>query len=153
MKNQDVHRRIQRMEYEFGLASAVDFGSPIMQLLAKYLCVSAAGLIERSAIDIFSALADQRSSKPVKRFVKKRLDRMTNLNTNNLLDLVGAFDKEWRNQLETKLDGAPKDGIDSLIANRHLIAHGRPVGVSIAQIKGYYEQSLVAIQFLDEVCN
>jgi len=32
-----------------------------------------------------------------------------------------------------------KDSIDSVIANRHNIAHGKSVGMSLGTIKGHYD--------------
>jgi len=46
-----------------------------------------------------------------------------------------------------------KDAIDSLMANRHLIAHGRPCSISLGRVTEYLEQAEKAIDFVNNLLN
>jgi len=42
--------------------------------------------------------------------------------------------------------------IDSVVANRHQIAHGRFVGLTLGRMKQYYDEIIKAIALVDEQC-
>ncbi len=43
-----------------------------------------------------------------------------------------------------------KDAVDSVVSNRHLIAHGQDVGIGFGTIKKYYERVVKAIETLEK---
>ena len=45
-----------------------------------------------------------------------------------------------------------KDAIDSIMANRHLIAHGKNSGISLVRVKDYLEKSIEVIEFIENQC-
>jgi hypothetical protein len=117
--------------------------------LACYLCVLVAGYLEQAARHILGDFAVRKAHPSVARFVERRLGGFTNANSRKLCDLVGDFDSQARERMETFVSGERKDAVDSVIANRHQIAHGRDVGLTIIRISAYYEHVSETVGFLE----
>jgi hypothetical protein len=73
------------------------------------------------------------------------------LNTERLLQFVGAFEKEWRQNLERFVSGERKAALDSVVANRHNIAHGDPVNITYVQLKEYYRSVCEVVDYVEEL--
>ena len=70
----------------------------------------------------------------------QKVARLTNAKHEDFLKLAGSFDKKLRQTLEKDSDDQMKDAVDSVVANRHLIVHGRTCGISLGRISGYWDQ-------------
>jgi hypothetical protein len=55
--------------------------------------------------------------------------------------------------LQQYTDGEIKDAVDSIVANRHLIAHGESCNISFERLKKYYGSAVKAIELLESQCN
>ena len=77
---------------------------------------------------------------------------ITNLNEERIGQLLGAFSSEWRDKFTGKRTEAQKAAIDSVIANRHSIAHGQSVSLTLARMKEYYTEVVKTITMIDEEC-
>ena len=49
----------------------------------------------------------------------------TNAKMGKVLELVGCFSNEWKEELQDATEGELKDAIDSVVSNRRQIAHGQ----------------------------
>ena len=120
---------------------------------ARYLCVLVSGFTERAIRELVLEGSRQQASKPVGRFLQSRLDRFQNPNAERVAELVGSFSSAWRDGLEEFYQSGGKAALDSVVALRHSIAHGDPVGVTYGRITGYYEQILTVIDHIaDRFC-
>jgi hypothetical protein len=72
---------------------------------------------------------------------------------NNICSLTREFNATWADQLESDTEGELKDAVDSVVANRHLIAHGRDVGTSYVRMKEYYERSIKVVDLIGVWCD
>lgn len=97
--------------------------------------------------------AAQKSSQDVAKFVKGRLKTFQSANMNNIYDLTREFSSEWAEQLEAQTAGALKDAVDSIVANRHQIAHGQDVGISYAVISDYYSRAVKVVELIRLRCD
>ena len=88
----------------------------------------------------------------VSNYVSKQIKGITNLNNERILQLLGSFDSKWRTVVEQKISDAQKDAIDSIVANRHNIVHGRSVGITITRVKNYYLSILSVISTIESDC-
>jgi hypothetical protein len=120
--------------------------------LASHLCVVVSGFVEQATRHIFGEYARTKANPHVARYVERQLDGFTNANAAKLCQLSGAFKAEWGTDLEAYLEGQRKDALDSVIANRHNIAHGRSVGLTYVRIKEYYEQAQDIVAYLEAQC-
>jgi hypothetical protein len=120
--------------------------------LSEYLCVRVAGLVEQSTREVFRELARRGPSQQLSNFVVSRTGRDRNVNSEILCQIAGQFDVGWRHQLENFLaDKNRGDSLDSVIRNRHKIAHGQSVSIGLVQIKAWYQPIVEIIDFLENM--
>jgi hypothetical protein len=117
--------------------------------MSRYLCVLVSGFIEQAARHIYTNYARTRSNPQVARYVERQLDGFTNANATKLCQVSRAFDSQWAKDLESYLAGQRKDALDSIIANRHHIAHGRDVGLTYIRMKDYYGEVKDVVAYLE----
>ena len=108
--------------------------------MSRYLCVLVSGFMERATRHVYGEYAHARSSPQVARYVERQLEGFMNANASKLCQVTGAFDGQWGKALDDYLAGQRKDALDSIIANRHQIAHGRDVGLTYIRMKSYYDE-------------
>lgn len=118
--------------------------------LTKYLCVLASGFLEVSCRHILSGYSQKRSSPEIDRFVRSRLSYFRSPTSGNIKQLLSAFDPGCAERWREGLDDEQADALDSIVSNRHLIAHGRSVGLSLHVLERYYLSANEAIAGLEE---
>lgn len=119
---------------------------------ARYLCVLTCGYLEVSIPAIYSEYAKTRSSPEVARFATRKLERFASPNHASILSLSSSFNPEWETELVVHMEGRIKDHVNSLVANRHLIAHGRDTGITIVRVKEWFESAMEVIQKVESQC-
>ena len=120
--------------------------------LSEYLCVRVAGFVEQSTREVFREMARRGPSQQLSNFVVSRTGRDRNVNSEILCQITGQFDGGWRHQLEVFLgDKNRGDSLDSVVRNRHKIAHGQSVSIGLVQIKDWYERIVEIIDFLEHM--
>jgi glycerol dehydrogenase-like iron-containing ADH family enzyme len=80
-----------------------------------------------------------------------RVGSFSNAKMNKILDLVGEFSASHRARLSAVVAGEIKDSVDSIVSNRHLIAHGQDVGIGIAAVARYYKSAVKAVEELEKM--
>jgi hypothetical protein len=116
------------------------------------LCVLVSGFIECSVRAIYTQYAREKAIPYVANYVTHKLKGFTNPNMEDILSLAGMFNQEWRTCLEQDTEGELKAAIDSIVANRNLIAHGTDVGISFVTIKTYYQNAVKVVQLIENTC-
>jgi hypothetical protein len=69
-----------------------------------------------------------------------------------ILDLAGGFSQEWRQQLELGTNGQLGESVNSIVGNRHKIAHGESVGLTLHTLIQYYGDALSVIDLVRQQC-
>lgn len=118
---------------------------------ARYLCILVSGFLESVASDIAIDHCRGRSAPTVVRYVDSQLRRPGTLNSERLLQFVGAFSLDWRVALEEFIAGERKEALDSVVANRNNIAHGESVNLTFARISDYYRYICEVVDFLESM--
>lgn len=118
---------------------------------ARYLCVLCCGFLEVSFRAVLVDAATRRSSEEIRNFVEAKLDLSRSPKMGNMIETVALFSKTWSETLERDTAGKIKDSVDSLVVNRHLIAHGQDTGVSYVRVKTWFEDSIHAIEKLEQI--
>jgi hypothetical protein len=71
-------------------------------------------------------------------------------NAEKITIIARSFDVRWVSALEAYLEeNGRKDAIDSIMNNRHQIAHGKDVGITIARASGYLHESIEVLEFIE----
>jgi hypothetical protein len=83
------------------------------------------------------------------------LEQIQNPKSNKFIETARAFRKEWANDLEEFFRQQPtcKEAIDSIMNNRHLVAHGKYSSITVAQVKEYLKKSIAVIEFIEKQCH
>jgi hypothetical protein len=78
------------------------------------------------------------------------LRTVQNPNAEKITIIARSFDVHWASALEKFLEeNGRKDAIDSVMNNRHQIAHGKDVGITIPQVSEYLEKSIEVLEFIE----
>lgn len=129
---------LMRIKYLISLCEQTE--GEVQGHLSKHICVLASGMIENTVRECLTRFAYKRSEFNVQRYVESSLEGFQNPKWENITKLIGRFDEEWPEQLFQKIGEPAKDAINSVVANRHNIAHGRQGGPSLAVMKNYFKE-------------
>jgi hypothetical protein len=138
MSLQRIISRERRLDTLFAKVSELDFDAEMQAHWARYLCVLCSGYLESSLRDILYEYVRGRTSTQIRNFVNSRLQDFQNPKFEKIKDLLTLFDAEWAKLLDESISQDVKDAINSIVANRHQIAHGADVGISFKVINDYY---------------
>ena len=88
------------------------------------------------------------------RFTLKHLERIQNPKSKRFVDVAYQFKKAWGQDLEQYFANNPahKQAIDSLMTNRHLVAHGKQTSISVHRVREYLQKSVEVIEYIESQC-
>ena len=153
MKNRETVQAKDRLDYLFSRVNEFSEDLELQSHWARYLCVRVSGFIETSIRSILNEYAKKTSAPSVANYVENRLNSFQSPNMERILQLLGAFNSTWQDELESLTEGEPKDAIDGIKANRDLIAHGENVGITYTTIQRYYQNALMVVELIENQCN
>jgi hypothetical protein len=119
--------------------------------MAQYLCVRACGFIEFGIKLALTDYARGKSNDECASFIEAQIERhLPHPKPGILCDFVGGFDAKKRIDLEKFIANNEEAGsaLGSLVANRHLIAHGRSSDVTVTRVKVWFESAVVIVDKL-----
>ena len=106
--------------------------------LARHLCVVVSGFVERSVADLLAAFAGRVGSPVLQSYVENSLRRLTNVNKEKLLQLLGSFDPDWRTEYDAFIVDEREAALNSVVALRNRIAHGEVSTLSLGRMREYW---------------
>lgn len=142
-----AHGDTQRIEAEISsiFENAGNSQEEVQASLARYACVLASSYLEAAFRELLALFTRARSNEQVLRYVDGTLGSFRNPNMENILQLVGRFDSQYRQSLEVEVEGRLKDSVNSISLNRNYIAHGRRSSISLARIRSYYNDARTVV--------
>lgn len=154
MNNRELTRQVQTLKALIGKTEIVSGGDIEAQShWAKYVCVLAAGFLENALAEVYADFCRRAASHAVANFASTALGRIHNPKTQAFIEVTQSFNKSWAENLEVFIrDDGRREAINSIMANRHLIAHGRDSGITMARVKEYFSKSLDVIEFIEQQC-
>lgn len=143
----------RRLNEAFERARGIDGLGPLSADLSRYLVILVAGWMEQSAFELARDRCRRDASGPVLSFSLSHLDRTRNARLEELLDMVGRFDKRWRDELERFMTSEKKDAINSIMGLRNQVAHGNPwiQNASVARVSNYFESCRTVIYRIADI--
>ena len=120
---------------------------------SRYLCVLASGYLEESIKIIIKTYISTRTHPNISNYINYSTSRMTNFKTKEIGNFLNSFNSEWKEKFETILTDEEKDSVDSVVANRHQIAHGHNVGVSFVRVNDWYKNIKKAVEKISTIVN
>jgi hypothetical protein len=146
-----IHRQKQRIDELFKAASLLT-DVELQSHWSRYLCVLVSGFLENSVELCLSEYCRRVSNATVSNFVSVKLRGFQNPKMGAILELFGSFNPDWRTQLEAATQGQLSDSVNSIVGNRHKIAHGESVSLSMGTLTAYYKDAASVIEILQRTC-
>ncbi|WP_434654308.1 HEPN domain-containing protein [Chromobacterium violaceum] len=150
MQNPKLHAQVSKINNLFDKTKTID-DLELQGQWGRYLCILVAGFVENSLCELFQVYSDRRTDPIVLNFVRKKINEYQNPKASRFVEVARIFDESWAGEIENFFANNPssKDAIDSIMTNRHKIAHGGDSGVSIVTVKKYYSDLLRFLHFLE----
>ncbi len=154
MRTQEISRQYSRIKDLMAKTEIISSDDlEIQSHWAKSLCVLSAGFLENALLEVYAEYCRRHADQHVARFTRKVLDKIMNPRAEKFIETAGRFQKEWRIDLMAFInDNGRKDAINSIMGNRHLIAHGKDSGITIVRLKEYLTKSVKVIEFIEDQC-
>lgn len=150
MKNKKLVSHKQKLDSLFAKTKDLDSDPELISHWSRYLCVLVSGFVEASVRTLIADYATARSAPEIAHFVGSKLKMFTNAKMNKILDLVAEFGDDYRENLANAVTDEIKAAVDSVVSNRHLIAHGKDVSIGITAVTKYYLLVIKAIEELEK---
>ncbi len=151
MQNQELSRQIQKLDRLFGLTKELADGEMSIQShWARYLCVLVSGFVENALKEIYSDYIKKSSSPSVAGYAIKNLLTLNNPKAEKVQQVAQSFKEDWGKELGTFMgEMGRKDAIDSVMNNRHQIAHGKEIGITIISLRQYFDKILEVVDLIE----
>jgi hypothetical protein len=146
-----IHQQKQRLDQLFKAASSLP-DIEMQSHWSRYLCVLVSGFLENSVELCLSEYSRRCTNVVVSNFVSAKLRGFQNPRMSAILELFGSFNPDWKTQLEVATQGQLSDSVNSIVGNRHKIAHGESVALSMSSLAAYYKDAAAVIELLQETC-
>ena len=144
-------RRLESLVEKTNYASANDF--ELQSHWGRYVCVLISGFLENALSEIYTEYVQKAASPPVANFTVSILSRIQNPRASRFIETAQAFKKVWGEELEEfMIQNGRKDAIDSIMNNRHQIAHGKDSGITVARANNYLKKCVEVIDFIETQC-
>jgi RiboL-PSP-HEPN len=153
MPNPDEVRYRTRLDALFDKICSLSGDIELQAHWSRYLCVLVSGYLETSVVAIFGAYARDRAAPNIVNYVINKLDGFQNPNMTKIIDLSNSFNPSWGQTIRQQTDGELKDAIDSISANRNLIAHGKDTGITFSRIFTWYKRAIHVIELIEQQCD
>ena len=147
----EITRQRQRLDDLFKKAKSLP-DAEAQSHWSRYLCVLVSGFLENSVRITYTEYARQRANSSVADFVESRLRQFQNPKMGTILELAGGFSQEWKQRLEKDTNGQLSESVNSIVGNRHKIAHGESVGLTLHTLLQYYGDALKVVDLLRQQC-
>ena len=155
MHSRELNRQFQQLwNLIEKTQSASDDNFELRAHWARYICVRVAGFLENAVLEIFGDFARKAASKPVADFATSVLSDVQNPKAKKFVEIAGSFNIAWVGPIESYLDANGRgEAINSIMANRHDIAHGRYSGITMARVIDYLGKSVEVLEFIENQCS
>ena len=143
---------INELESLKGVIDKVD-DDEVKSFLARFFCIRTSGLMEVFLKERISEYSRGKVPSVINRFLTSKFKDITNLKSSRLVDVLKSFSPDWADSFENYLEEheQQKNSLDSVIAQRHSIAHGQPASVSVVSMTQYFEDVKNVVNYLDTV--
>ena len=118
----------------------------------RYLCVLTAGFLENGLQEVFGEFVISAASPQVTRFAMSQLGGISNPKAGRFVEIARSFNPIWADELEMFLneDGSRRrNAINSIMSNRHQIAHGGSAQISVGRVREYLPGCVEVVEFLE----
>ena len=117
-------------------------------------CLLCAGFLENIIFELYGDYVRRTSSKPVADYAISALAKVQNPNAQRFFETAHKFRADWGVDLNSYMNSdGRREAINSIMKNRHEIAHGRNSGITIVQIRNYLDKAIEVAEFIENQIN
>ena len=144
---QEIDTAIQRSK----LSSADDVY--LQSCLASYLVVLISGYYEDTVEHLVGVRAGKAGDPDLQNLVKELVSySFKTPNWESIKRLIGLFNNEsYKKVLDKKVDDKARAAISSIVTNRHSIAHGKPIAVTLGDVESFHNSSKPVFEALEDI--
>lgn len=148
----EVERRLQRIDSALGSLRGTSVDEALLAMIFQHLCIRMSGNLEVCITEILNEYTKGKANLQVRRAVERMMGTFQNPGCQRIVNLLSNFNAEWGKDFDKfSVDQELKDKIDSIAANRNLIAHGRDTGISATRIADFNLTHKRALQFIHDM--
>ena len=118
---------------------------------ARHLCILVMGFLERSVERVLQDYVDSRGDPKISSYVENKFQHERFMRAADIRRIVGEFDKDWENRLNSEMTDEHRMAIGTLHSHRNNIAHGRDSDLTYRQVRDAYNSITETIGFLEEI--
>jgi hypothetical protein len=148
MINRRISQNKDRLDSLFEQAKQIK-DAELLGHWSRYLCVLTSGFIETSIQTILLDYADKKAAPEISHFVSQQVKSFQNAKMEKILRLLEDFSPKIAEDVEAATEGELKDSVDSIVQNRHQIAHGQNTGISLVTVRKYYLNVVRVIEIVE----
>ena len=144
MQNRKLQKEIEDIEYVRSCCAVLDANVECQAHWTRYLCVMVAGFLENSYHALWRDYLDNTDRRAV------HLRRVLNPKASAFVKRAMDYNQTWTNELQVYMSPERETAIDSIMNQRHLIAHGDASSITMSQIAEYLPRCIAVVEFIEE---
>jgi hypothetical protein len=130
----ELEKRLRNMDFTLGSLRYVAIDEARLAMIFQHLCIRMSGNLEVCITEILNEYTRGKANPQVRRAVEKMMGTFQNPGCQRIINLLSNFNANWGQEFDRfATEQEIKDKIDSIPADRNLIAHGRDTGISVAR--------------------
>jgi hypothetical protein len=154
MQSRELTRQLQALNNLIGRTrEACGDDLELQAEWARYLCVLSAGFLENAIKEIYLDFARRKVNEPVAKYISSTISPIRSPKSSRFLEIAAAFSSSWHDELANYglIEGGI-EAIDTIMGNRHLIAHGksRDSKISLVSLKESLAKSIDFLNLIEE---
>lgn len=160
MNNENVQQLIQECDDDFQrierIIEVLTSTNPAVPYLTKYALIKACGTLEQAFKIIISDFSCAGQSTQIRNYINSSFrESSINPNLDNIYKSLKKFDEEWNNKfkeflsLDSELTKI-RSSIQSLNNARNQFAHGGNPNVAFDDVKEYFKDAKIVINYLEQ---
>jgi hypothetical protein len=148
----ELERRLRSIDFILGSLRDVVIDDALMAMIFQHLCVRMSGNLEVCITEILNEYTRGKANPQVRRAVEKMMGTFQNPRCQRIINVLSNFNSDWGEEFDRfAIAEEVKDKIDSIAANRNLIAHGRDTGISATRIIDFNLAHKRTLQFIHDM--
>lgn len=118
---------------------------------AKYLSVLVSGYLEQALKEILLEFADQHDANRLQNYIEATWPESRNMKTANIREILNHFDQGWGASFDQWIEQGDqyKSEINSLIASRNDIAHGKEANTTNVTLRSTRNRLRIVLELVE----
>src|SRR5215469_14871498 len=122
----ELERCLRSIDSSLGSLRNTAIDEALLAMIFQHLCIRMSGNLEVCITEILNEYTRSKANPQVRRAVEKLMGTFQNPRCQRIVNVLSNFNTDWGKDFERfTFNEELKDKIDSIAANRNLIAHGR----------------------------